>query len=311
MPFFYTEKRREESYMEVILESTVSPYEEMLHYETLWALPGMTESRMTGLFIEAELPGVVAAGLSGSEKAEFDRLLPEVENFLENQVGFSVCLNGDYQYPVRLRDARHPVDLFYFKGDLSLLSVPSISIVGARSASQKGKARARRLAKELAEEKYAVISGLAQGIDNAGLESAMAVGGKVIGVVGTPVNQYYPKPSENNRLQDRISENHLLISQVPFYRYNHEPFQIRKHYFPRRNATMSAISRATVVVEASEKSGTLTQARAALSQQRPLFILSSCFENAAITWPENYEKKGAIRVRSTQDILGHLKSRLT
>jgi len=293
--------------MEALLESTVSPYLEMLHYESLWALPGMTEGRITDLFSEGVLPSHISASLDIKDKVAFKQILPKVEAFLAKLAGFSVCLNGDYQYPERLRDARHPVDLFYYKGDLSLLNIPGISIVGARSAGPEGIARASRLARELAAENYAIISGLAQGIDNAGLESAISSGGKVIGVIGTPINQYYPKPSENNQLQDRISGNHLLISQVPFFRYQHEPFQARRHYFPRRNATMSAISRATVIVEASEKSGTLTQARAALQQERPLFILNSCFENKSITWPGHYEKKGAIRVRSTRDILDHLR----
>ena len=294
--------------MEAILEATISPFEEMLHYEALWALPQMTETKISGLFTHGELPSLVASSLPDQDLSALRELIPKVESYISKEKGFSVCLNGDYQYPPRLRDARHPVDLFYYKGDLSLLNVPSISIVGARSAGAEGKARARRLARELTEEGYAIISGLAQGIDNAGLESALSSGGMVIGVIGTPINQYYPKPTENNHLQDRIAKGHLLISQVPFYRYDHEHFRARKHYFPRRNATMSAISEATVIVEASERSGTLTQARAAIQQQRPLFILNSCFENKAITWPKAYEKKGAIRVRTTKDILDHLTS---
>ena len=82
-----------------------------------------------------------------------------------------------------------------------------------------------------------------------------------------------------------------------------EPFSARKYYFPRRNATMSALSQATVIVEASERSGTLTQARAAINQGRKLFILNSCFEDTKISWPRKYEAKGAIRVRDIDDIL--------
>ena len=69
---------------------------------------------------------------------------------------------------------------------------------------------------------------------------------------------------------------------------------------------MSALSEATVIIEASETSGTLIQARAALDQGRKLFILQNCFENKNITWPERFEKQGAVRVREYEDIIKHL-----
>jgi DNA processing protein len=73
-------------------------------------------------------------------------------------------------------------------------------------------------------------------------------------------------------------------------------------FFPERNVTMSALTEGTVIVEAGETSGTLTQARAAMHQGRKLFILDSCFTNPDITWPERFHKDGAVRVRSTEDI---------
>ncbi len=72
---------------------------------------------------------------------------------------------------------------------------------------------------------------------------------------------------------------------------------------------MSALSEATIIVEAGETSGTLTQARAAVAQGRKLFILNSCFENRKITWPSRYAEKGAIRVHTTSDILRALGDR--
>jgi DNA processing protein len=127
-------------------------------------------------------------------------------------------------------------------------------------------------------------------------------------VIGTPINEYYPK--ENKELQEKIAKDHLLISQVPFFRYNHEPFLARKNNFPRRNATMSAIAEGTVIIEASDTSGTLTQARAAIFQKRKLFILNSCFENESITWPSHYLKLGAVRVTNELDIIDNLENSL-
>ena len=126
-------------------------------------------------------------------------------------------------------------------------------------------------------------------------------GGRTIGVIGTPINENYPK--SNKQLQECVAQEHLLVSQVPFYHYAHEPFTHKKRYFPERNETMSALSEATIIVEASDTSGSLTQARACLQQGRKLFILNSCFENREISWPSTYEKRGAIRIRELDDIL--------
>jgi len=279
----------------------ISPYDEMLAYESIWAASGMTETTVTELFKSCRLPTEVFAAKT------FDApLAQEISQFLEPKLGqFSICLNGDFQYPQRLRDARHPVDLFYFKGDLGLIERPAISVVGARNCTPEGGARAKKLARGLAENGFTIVSGLATGIDTYALSAAMEVkDGRVIAVIGTPIDEYYPK--ENRDLQDRIADKHLLISQVPFYRYSHEHFNSRKFYFPRRNSTMSALSLATVIVEASEKSGTLTQARAAIHQGRPLFILDSCFKNKSISWPSFYEKKGAVRVSELKDIVDRL-----
>jgi len=97
-----------------------------------------------------------------------------------------------------------------------------------------------------------------------------------------------------------------LISQVPFLKYESQDFRINRTFFPERNKTMSALTEATIIVEASNTSGSLIQARAAIQQGRKLFILNSCFENKDISWPEYYRKKGAIRVYDFNDILTNL-----
>ena len=91
---------------------------------------------------------------------------------------------------------------------------------------------------------------------------------------------------------------------MPFFKYSNQPFPTKKFYFPERNAVMAAVSDATVIVEASETSGTLTQARACMEMGRKLFILKSCFESG-LKWPRSYEERGAIRVNTIDDILRH------
>ena len=287
------------SYLD-IATAFVSPYKEMLAFETLWAMRGMTEKKMSEIFNEFILP---SSALLRKERVIPSDIKSSVENYLKNidEKFFSISIRNDYQYPEKLRTARYPVELFYYKGDIGLAHSSCISIVGSRNCSENGRLRTKRVVNLLVKKGITIVSGLAKGIDTEALKTAISAKGKVIGVIGTPINQYYPK--ENKALQDLIAKDHLLISQVPFYRYNHEPFQNRRNNFPRRNATMSAMSDGTVIIEASETSGTLTQAREAIYQKKKLFILNSCFENKSITWPERFLQQGAIRVRDFEDII--------
>lgn len=291
----------------MLLKSAISLLEEMASYETLWGRQSATQKSVAELFQQHHQarPSVILNALR-SQEMYLDALYQEVLAFVETLNGFSVSVHGTFQYPERLRVAAYPLELFYYRGFIGLTETRCVSVVGARKASPDGVKRARRLSRELVNAGYTIVSGLAEGIDTAAMTSALESNGKTIGVIGTPIDQYYPKKNAN--LQDQIADEHLLVSQVPFYRYKNQPFPTKKYYFPQRNETMAALSEATIIVEASEKSGSLTQARAAIQQGRKLFILNSCFENSAITWPAYYEKLGAIRVRKTEDILSSLES---
>lgn len=286
----------------------VSPFAELRAYEALWAVDGMTESKLATLFdpVTLKRPTQVWQTFLNAQLSLFDdkyaRLLDDVTSFLKKKLGrMSTVMHGDIQYPSTLRTAKYPVELLYYRGDLDLAKSKSISIVGARKASEDGTKRARSLARQLSEKGYTVVSGLAAGIDTAALKGAMDARGQVVGVIGTPIDVSYPR--ENASLQETIAEQFLLLSQVPMYRYQHEAFDNHRHYFPRRNVTMAALSEATVIVEASDTSGSLTQARACIAQGKRLFILDSCFRNPSIKWPATYLSKGAIRVRTIDDIV--------
>jgi DNA processing protein len=282
------------------VQNAVSLFEEMVAYEALLAQEGETLKT-----ISRRLRSTGATPSALAKATHLSSFLREkVMEYLQTKRGFSVLFQGAFQYPEKLRDAEDPVAIIYAKGDLGLLESPSISIVGTRKASPGGRKRAIKLSRELVDADLTIVSGLATGIDTEALTAAIESGGRVIGVIGTPIDEYYPK--ENRGLQDEIARNHLLISQVPFFRYKDEAFKMRRFYFPMRNVTMAALSLGTVIVEASETSGTMTQARACLQQGRKLFVLESCFEDPQLTWPLNYEKRGAIRVRTTEDILEHI-----
>ena len=277
--------------------SPISPWREMGAYEALF-LRGMTFPKLADLF--RKHPGARLSEFISPDEAE--RCAREADRKL-NDAGirdYDVRINGMEDYPVRLRDARDPVELLYCQGAWELSEMPSLSVVGSRRPTEEGLLRAERLAREIVREEFAVVSGLASGIDTAAHLAALESGGATIAVIGTPLAERYP-PS-NGLLQDTIAKDHLLISQVPVLGYARQSASQRRRNFPERNATMSALTLGTIIVEAGERSGTHHQARAALHQGRKLFILDSCFGKPGITWPQRYEGLGAIRVREPRDI---------
>jgi|SRR5581483_5332959 len=170
----------------------------------------------------------------------------------------------------------------FIAGNLSLLKQPSVSVVGTRQVSAEGAARARRIARDLALAGIVVVSGLAEGVDTAAMTSAIAQGGHVIGVIGTPLDKAFP--AKNAVLQEEVYRKHLLVSQF------RSGSQVFKSNFPKRNRLMAALSNATVVIEASDTSGTLHQAAECARLGRWLFIAKSVVDDPALTWPEKFLK---------------------
>ena len=279
-------------------KSPISPLVEMGAYEALWLEKGASFKSIAAKF--AADPEALPSDFVDRNMAEncASEVMAKLKNAGVHRFGVRIHHAGDY--PLKLRDAKHPVELLYYRGAWELSELPSVAVVGSRKASVDGQARARRLAKELVGRGYTVVSGLAAGIDTAAHTAALEAGGRTIAVVGTPLGQIYP--AQNRELQEHIATDHLLISQVPVLRYSKQGPQQNRFFFPERNITMSALTEATIIVEAGETSGTLTQARAALHQGRKLFILDSCFQRSDLTWPAHYEKQGAIRVREPEDI---------
>lgn len=184
----------------------------------------------------------------------------------------------------------------FLAGDRSLLRQKCVSIVGTREVSPEGWQRAAQLARGLAKYGVVVVSGLAKGIDTAALSSAIKSGGKTIAVIGTPLAKAYP--AENWQLQEEIWRHHLLMT--PFA----EGEQVFKSNFPKRNRVMAAISDATVIIEASDTSGSLHQAAECQRLGRWLFIAKSVADDPVLKWPKSFlgQPKAAVLER-TEDIL--------
>lgn len=285
---------------ELLNNKPVNTHAEIGAYEHLWQQPNSNTKRLAELF-EAH-PGSLPSDFVDEETAQ--RVAEEVvTHFAKRGIKrFGVRINGTHDYPSRLRDATEPVEILYFLGSWELAEAPRrVAVVGTRKVTPEGAARTRKLVSALVEHDFTIVSGLAQGVDTIAHETAIGRGGRTIAVIGTPISEVYPK--ENAELQRRIATDYLLVSQVPVLRHRAQGPNGNRLFFPERNKTMSALSEATIIVEASETSGTLIQAKAALDQGRKLFILESNFNNPAVTWPQKFEKLGAVRVREFEDIL--------
>ena len=287
-------------------ERAVSPFREMGAYEALWSAPRTTFRSLSRRF--ARHPGSLPSDFVPPAEARECALFVK-KTFDEAGIErFGVRVHGAGEYPWKLRDAAHPVELLYYQGWWDLVESPSVAVVGTRRPTREGVARARRLARELADDGFTVVSGLAAGIDRAAHEAALERNGRTIAVIGTPLSRAYPRA--HAALQKHIAAHFLVVSQVPVKRYEAQDHRLNRFFFPERNATMSALTEATVIVEAGETSGTLIQARAAVRQGRKLFILDSCFLDPKLTWPEKFAAQGAVQVRDYDDVRKHLSTPL-
>jgi len=178
-----------------------------------------------------------------------------------------------------------------------------VAIVGSREASMEGLRRARKLAVRVIEMGGVVVSGLAKGIDTAAHKGAIDARGKTVAVIGTPMDQSYPR--QNAPLQELIQREHLCISQFP------SGYPIKPQNFPVRNRTMALFSDATAIVEAGETSGSINQGWEALRLGRGLFISKSLADDPGLKWPQRMIAYGAqvLSDESLDDLLESLPDR--
>lgn len=284
---------------EFVENAVVSPYDELMAYEYLYSVDGTSRGKVSKtLYANGGLPTVAMREIEGM----FPNVdaYAEVKDYVDSRLGgFSVLVEGTPQFPKSLKAEKNPLPVFYYKGDISLVESPCVSVVGTRNPSERGALAARRIAIALAEREITVVAGLAKGIDTEAMGKAIHHGGSVIGVIGTPIDRYYPR--ENRALQDEVAANHLLISQVPIYWYDHQPHGTTKYYFTERNITMAALSKATIIVEAGETSGTRTQARACMDQHKRLVFLPGVVETT--TWAQGFVNRGALVASSVSEAM--------
>lgn len=210
--------------------------------------------------------------------------------------GATLVIEGNPDYPTALTDIADAPPLFWALGNRDLLMRPMVALVGARNASSLGTRMAKRLAKDLTEAGYVVVSGLARGIDTAAHHGALA--GGTIAVQAGGVDVIYP--AENTQLANDIAKTGLRVSEMPM------GLQPHARHFPARNRIISGLSQAVVVVEAAAKSGSLITARNALDQARDVLAVPGHPFDARAAGCNLLIRDGATLVRNAADIIESL-----
>jgi len=209
---------------------------------------------------------------------------------------------SDARYPAALAAIVDPPPLLWTRGDPASLDTTLVAIVGSRAASTYARSVATTLAGDLAARGVVVVSGLARGVDSAAHRGALDADGPTIAVLGSGVDVVYPP--EHAPLVDEIARRGLVVSElVP----GTPPMA---HFFPLRNRIISGVSRAVVVIEAHEKSGSLITARCALEQGRDVLAVPGNVLTGRNRGAHALLKDGAKIVESADDILEELGMRV-
>ncbi len=187
----------------------------------------------------------------------------EAEIEAHDQLGARLIASCEPDFPAPLAAIADVPPVLSIRGDAGLLSRPAVAIVGARNASALGRQFADRLARDLGEQGFAVISGLARGIDGAAHQGALETGTAAVLAGGIE----YVYPPEHEDLQEQIARDGVLVAEMPL------GFRPQAKHFPRRNRLVSGLSLGVVVIEAAERSGSLITARFALEQGREVFAV--------------------------------------
>lgn len=245
----------------------------------------------------AVLPDLVRSG--GASRPPRIPTAAEAEGEIEaaRSIGASFVAIGEPEYPPVLRRMDQPPPLVAVMGEAAVFRLPPVAIVGARNASLAGIKMARTLAAELGANGYAIVSGLARGIDTAAHEGGLATGTVAVLAGGLDM----PYPPDNAELSREIAaRGGALISEMPF---GWEP---RARDFPRRNRIVAGLSLGLVVVEAARRSGSLISARLAGELGRLVFAVPGSPLDPRAAGTNGLLKEGAILVTEARDVLDPL-----
>lgn len=209
--------------------------------------------------------------------------------------GHSALMPGDDGWPERLHGMEDPPLPLYLDGDMASLSAPLVAIVGSRKPSTAGRESAYRLAAELAGLGFGVISGLAGGIDTAAHLGALDNEGRTLAVMATGPEQVYP--AQNRQLAERIRQSGVILTA---YRVGSE---LRKYHFIARNGIIAALARAVLVVEAGQRSGSLSTARFAAERGGEVMAMPGPVRGGKYAGCHQLIRNGAALVEDSLQVL--------
>ncbi len=201
-------------------------------------------------------------------------------------------------YPELLRQIRGWPPVLYLKGNPDALHLPTLAIVGSRNPTRGGAENAVQFAKHLGQCGFAIVSGLAQGIDSAAHRGALAAGAQTLAVLGHGIDRVYP--AANHDLAHHIAANGALLTEYPL---GTPP---RREHFPARNRLISGLALGTLVVEAAYRSGSLITARLASEQGREVFAIPGSIHNPLAKGCHRLIRDGAKLVECAADIIDEL-----
>lgn len=223
------------------------------------------------------------------------QLDPVAEIQKAKELGIRIITPLDVEYPEALKAIHDPPLALYVRGSFVPADDHSLGIVGSRKATHYGLNVADRMAYQLAQTGFTIVSGLARGIDTAAHQGALKAKGRTIAVLGAAIDQLYPP--ENAELADAIAQSGAVISEYPLGR------QADRQTFPYRNRIISGLSQGVLVVEAGFKSGSLHTADAALEQGRSVFAIPGRIDHPSAKGTNCLIKNGAKLVDNVGDIL--------
>jgi DNA processing protein len=210
-------------------------------------------------------------------------------------LGARAVILGDADYPPLLKQVYAPPPVLYVRGDLEPCHSGGVAVVGSRKVSRYGMGVANDLGRDLARAGVSLVSGLARGIDTAAHQSSLEQGGHTVGVQGCGLDWAYPP--ENADLISQMAQSGAVVTEFPL---GTPP---AAGNFPVRNRIISGLSRAVVVVEATQRSGALITARHALDQGREVFAVPGPVGTAGAEGSNNLIRQGARLLTSAQDLL--------
>ena len=197
-------------------------------------------------------------------------------------------------YPWDLSEIYNPPALLFYQGNIDLLELPKVAVVGSRDSSKLGNQSVQKIIKELNNE-LIIVSGLARGIDTAAHMAALQNGGRTIAIIGTGLDVFYPKA--NKKLQSYIGKNHLVLSE---YGPGEQPL---KFHFPERNRIIAGLCRGVIVAEAKMRSGSLITCERAMEEGRDVFAIPGSILDGKSDGCHHLIQEGAKCIMSGSDVL--------